>query len=188
MQYLKRCECEKTAVYDLVRTGMLGGPAQVFTRYHEKDIIRIRFHVYRERGKLTKRIIGYDANALYLFSTGNVIPCGKNTLVVNKKPFEQNRIVKLSRSILRGNVFGFVQVDIEVPDNLYDKFSEMPSLFVVQEVPDRNILEEMKIYKEKIDRKTVKGTKKLLGVMKAKKTLLYTPLIEWYSSIDSSID
>ena len=26
----------------------------------------------------------------------------------------------------------------------------------------------------------MKGTKKLLGVMKAKKILLYTPLIKWY--------
>ena len=32
----------------------------------------------------------------------------------------------------------------------------------------------------KTGRKTGKGTKKLLGVMKAKKILLYTPLIEWY--------
>ena len=38
----------------------------------------------------------------------------------------------------------------------------------------------MKIYKEKTSRKTVKGTKKLLGVMKAKKILLYTSLIRWY--------
>ena len=56
----------------------------------------------------------------------------------------------------------------------------MPPLFVVQEIPDCAIPEEMKIYKEKTDRKTVKGIKKLLGVMKAKKILLYTPLIEWY--------
>ena len=38
--------------------------------------------------------------------------------------------------------------------------------------------EEIKIYKEETGRKTVKGTKKLLGVMKAKKILLYAPLIE----------
>ena len=38
----------------------------------------------------------------------------------------------------------------------------------------------MIIYKEKTGRKAVKETKKLLGVMKAKKILLYTPLIEWY--------
>ena len=36
MQALKKCECEKTAVFELLRIGMVGGPAQVFTRYHEK--------------------------------------------------------------------------------------------------------------------------------------------------------
>ena len=56
----------------------------------------------------------------------------------------------------------------------------MASLFVVQKIPDRDIPEEMKIYQEKTYRKTVKGTKKLLSVMKAKKILLYTPLIKWY--------
>ena len=56
----------------------------------------------------------------------------------------------------------------------------MLPLFVVQEIPDRDITEEMKIYKEKTSRKTVKGTKTLLGVMKAKKILLYTSLIKWY--------
>ena len=58
---------------------------------------------------------------------------------------------------------------------IYDKFSEVVPLLVVQEIPDPDKLEEMKIYKEKTGRKTVKGTKKLLGVMKAKNILLYTP-------------
>ena len=173
-------KCEKTAVYELLRRVMVGGPAQVFTRYHKKDITRIRSHVYREKSKLTRGIIGYDANSLYLYCSGDVMPCGKETLVVNKMPFDQKRIAKFSKYGLKGNVFGFAQVDIEVPDELYDKFSDMLPLFVVQEIPDRDIPEKMKIYKEKPGRKTVKGTKKLLGVMKAKKILLYTPLIEWY--------
>ena len=94
--------------------------------------------------------------------------------------FDKKKIAKFSRDVLKGKVFGFAQVDIEVPDELYDKFSKMPPLFVVQEIPDCAIPEEMKIYKEKTGRKAVKGTKMLLGVMKAKKILLYTPLIEWY--------
>ena len=114
---------------------------------------------------------------VYIFT---VMPCGKDTLVINKKPFDQKRIAKFSKDVLKGKVFGFAQVDIEVPDELYDKFSDMSPLFVVQEIPDRDIPEKMKIYKEKPGRKTVKETKKLLGVMKAKKILLYTPLIEWY--------
>ena len=35
-------------------------------------------------------------------------------------------------------------------------------------------------WRKKTGRKTVTGTKKLLGVMKAKKIVLYTPLIKWY--------
>ena len=96
---------------------------------------------------------------------------------MNKKLLDQKRIAKFSKDVLKGKAFGFVQVDIEVPDELYDNFSEMAPLFVVQEIPDCDTPEEIKIYKEKTARKTVKGTKKLLGVMKAKKILLYTPLI-----------
>ena len=108
------------------------------------------------------------------------MPCGKDTFVVNKKLFDQKRIAKFSKDVLKVKVFGFAQVDIEVPNEVYDKLSEMASLFVVQEIPDRDIPEEMKIYQEKTYRKTVKGTKKLLGVMKAKKILFNTPLIKWY--------
>ena len=78
---------------------------------------------------------------------------------------------------MKRKVIGFAQVGIEVPDKIYNKFSEMPSLFVVQEILDCNIPEEMEIYKEKTGRKTVNRTKKLLGVTKVKKILLYTPVI-----------
>ena len=108
------------------------------------------------------------------------MPCGKDALVVNKKPFDQKQIAKFLKDVLKGKVFGFAQVEIEVPDELYDKFSEISPLFVVQEIPDRDLPKEMKTYKEKNGRKTLKGTKKLLSIMKAKKILLYTPLIEWY--------
>ena len=177
MQALEKCGCEKAAVYELLRTDMVGGPAQILTRYHEKDITRKRSHVHEEESKLTKDVIGYDANVLYLNYSGDVITCGNDTLVVKKKSFNQKRIAKCSKEVLKGKVFGF---DIEVPDELYDKFSEMTPLFVVQDILDCDIPEEMKIYKEETGRKIVQGTKKLLGVMKAKKILLYTPLIHWY--------
>ena len=101
MQAMEKCGCKKTDVYELLRTGIVGKPAQVFARYHEKNITRIRFHVYGEKGKLTKGIIGYDANALYPFSAGNVMPCGKGSLVVNKKPFDQKGT--FSRDIFMGS-------------------------------------------------------------------------------------
>ena len=152
----------------------MGGLAQVFTRYHEKDITRIRPHVYGEKSKLTKGVIGYDANALYLYCSADGMPCGKGTLDLNKKPFGQKRIAKFLKNVLKGKVFGFAQADIEVPDKFYDKLSEMVPLFVVQEIPDCDIPEEMKIYREKTGRKTVKGTKKLLGVMSKKDSFVYS--------------
>ena len=128
---------------------MVGRPAQVFKRYHEKDTTMIRPHVHREKSKLTKSVMGYYANALYFYCSGDVMPCGKDMLVVNKKPFDQKRIAQFSKDVLKGKVFWFAQVDIEVPDKFYDKFSVMVPLFVVQEIPDCNIPEQMKIYKEK---------------------------------------
>ena len=91
----------------------------------------------------------------------------------------KKKIAKFSKDVLKGKVFGFVRVDIEVPDELYDNFREMSWLFVVKGISNCAIPEEMKIYKKKTGRKTVKGTKKLLGVMKSKKILLYTPVLEW---------
>ena len=133
MKSLEKCKCEKTAVYDLLRTAIVGGPVQVFTRHHEKDITCTKSHVYEEKSKLTKGVIGYDANGIYLYCSDNIMLCGKDTLDEKKKSHDQKRIAKLSEDVLKGEFFGFAQADIEVPDELYD----------------RDIPEEMKIYKEK---------------------------------------
>ena len=67
------------------------------------------------------------------------------------------------------DVFGFAQVDIEIPDELCDKFSEIPPLFVVQEIPDCAIPKKMKIYKEKTERKTVTRIKKVTRCYESEK-------------------
>ena len=84
---------------------MVGGPAQFFTRHHEKDITRIRLHVYGEKRRLTKGNIGYDANALYLYCSGDVMPCGKDTLVVNKKPYGQKKNCKIFKGCFKRKSF-----------------------------------------------------------------------------------
>ena len=114
----------------------------------------MRSHVYGKKSKLKKSIIGYNANALYHYCSGDVMPCGKDTLVVNEKWFDKKRIAKFSKGVLKRNVFGFAQVDIE--DELYDNFSKITPLIVVQEIPDCNIPEEMKMYKEKLVEKQSK--------------------------------
>ena len=67
----------------------------------------------------------------------------------------------------------------------------MAPLFVIQEIPDCDIPDEIKIYKEKIGRKTVKGKKKLLGVMRAKKDFFvhffdYIVFAAWFVANSSS--
>ena len=78
---------------------MVDGPVQVFMRYHEKDATCIRSHVYGEKSKLTKKIIGYDANSLYLYCWCDVMPCDKDVLVVNEKPFARKQIAKFFKGI-----------------------------------------------------------------------------------------
>ena len=70
LQSFQMCGCKKAAVYELLRTGMVDGPAQVFTRYHEKDTTCIRSHVH---------VKGYNAN---LYCSNDVMPCGKDSLVI----------------------------------------------------------------------------------------------------------
>ena len=77
-------------------------------------------------------INGVDHLSLSALHSADVIPCDKDTLVVSKKPFDQKRIAKFSRDVLKGKVFGFAQVDTDLPDKLYDKFSEMAPLLFVQ--------------------------------------------------------
>ena len=67
----------------------------------------------------------------------------------------------------------------------------MAPLFVIQDIPDCDIPEEIKIYKENIGRKTVKGTKTLLGVMRAKKDFFvlffhYIVFAAWFVANSSS--
>ena len=58
---------------------------------------------------------------------------------------------------------------------LHEKLSEMFLIFVVMEIPDKQIPDHMNEFLKKTGRKHIPGTRKLCGVMKAKKDLaLYT--------------
>jgi len=62
------------------REAVVGGPSLVFTRYHEFGFTKIRSHQIAEP-RLCKRILGYDANALYLSTMLKEMPCGKENVV-----------------------------------------------------------------------------------------------------------
>ena len=104
--------------------------------------------------------------------------CGKEKLFKVENPTSQSNIESFNKKMLNGSLFGFVQVDIDVPEALKDKFSVMASFFVVDQIT------EVPKYKEKSREETGcqenKNGRKVLGVMKVEKILVYTPLLKWY--------
>ena len=58
-------------LHKLVKDNIVGGPAIIFHRYHEKGVTRIR-----GGEELCRAIVGYDANALYLWALMQDMPTG----------------------------------------------------------------------------------------------------------------
>ena len=81
--------------------------------------------------------------------------------------------------------FGFAEVDIEVPRDLWEQFEEFPPLFINRAVPDEGVPQHMKDYLLESGRTRLPDQKKLLGVLSAKKMLIYAPLLQWY--LDSGL-
>ena len=76
--------------------------------------------------------------------------------------------------------FGFAEVDIEVPRDLWEEFKEFPPIFINQSVGAEGIPQHMKDYLSKSGRAAMPDQKKLLEVLKAQKVLLYATLLKWY--------
>ena len=58
-------------LHELVKDNIFGGPAIIFHRYHEKNVTRIR-----GGSEPCRSIVGYDANALYLWALMQDMPTG----------------------------------------------------------------------------------------------------------------
>ena len=58
-------------LHKLVKDNIVGGPAIIFHRYHEKNVTRIR-----GGGETCRSVVGYDANALYLWAIMQDMPTG----------------------------------------------------------------------------------------------------------------
>ena len=86
---------------------------------------------------------------------------------------------KILCDVQNGTLFGCLEVDIEVPAHLREKFAEMSPLFVTSDVHFEDIGEHMK--QHVTDHNLSTHSKRLLvGGMAAKKLLLATPLLKWY--------
>ena len=163
--------------YAMLKAAVVGGPSLVFTRKHVAGETRIRSHQY-EDAKVCRRILGYDANSLYPSTMMKEMPCGPGYVKSYDNPEAYARV--FPQFLWAEEWFGFAEVDIEVPEELWPEFEEFPPLFINRGVPDSAVPQHMHDYLQQSGRKRFPEQKKLLGVMSAKKILLYAPLLAWY--------
>jgi len=184
MHYLLRGSIERDAelyspgqeAYEMLKEAVVGGQSLVFTRYHEAGVTSIRPHLFKEP-KVCKRIIGYDANALYLSTMLREMPCGKEQVTHEQNP--AHAATMFVENLKAGKWFAFAEVDIEIPKPLWLKFEEMPPFFFTKQIPDEAVPQHMKDYCERTGRKRG-DAKKLVGALPGQKLLLYAPLLPWY--------
>ena len=98
--------CAKNKPYELLKTGMIGGPSIVFCRYAEAEMSKIRSHKY-ENAKTCKSVVGFDANSLYLYCSGQEMPCGKEEYVEIEKPNDPKLIDKTVQRYSRRQIIRF---------------------------------------------------------------------------------
>ena len=164
----------------MLKGAIVGGPSLVFTRKHVTGETQIRSHQVAEP-RLCKKILGYDANALYLSTMNRDMPCWRGRVVHHELSRQEAEAYSLSRRVKEEKVFGFVEVDIHVPKGLWGVFEEMCPFFYNKAIPDECVPQSMKDYLRETGRgKRSAKDRKLVGALSAEKILLYTPLLKWY--------
>ena len=99
-------------------------------------------------------------NSLYLYCSGQEMPCSEEEYVKVSNPQGPRVVKNLRNKVLADKVWGFLQVDIHNPDELTEKFSKFSPLFIMDEVPKDQIPQHMKDYQERTGRKMIRRTKK----------------------------
>ena len=161
--------------YEMLKGAVVGEPSIVFTRYHEAGVTKLRSH--RDAPRLCKRILGYDANALYLSTMLREMPCGKEKVVHCR---DSTRAAEwLTQRPKNGTWFGLAEVDRGIPEALWPKFEEMCPFFYNKEVPVEAVPQKMLGYLQHTGRKRGNG-KTLVGALSAEKLLVYAQLLRWY--------
>jgi len=163
-------DAENSDIFHKMKANIAGGPSIIFNRYAKRNETFIR-----NGEKVVKKIIGYDANALYLWALGNEMPCGRLSTI---DPYDG-----IIDDIKSNKIFGFLECDIQTPEHLKDYFSEMTPIFKNIEIDPMNeelIGEHMYNYNMSLENTKTMKSRKLIGSYFGKQILIYTPLLKWY--------
>ena len=155
--------------------GLVRSPEQV-ARY-EKTVARAQF---------IEEVTGIKVKLVWECQIPRHIKDGRPPVYLDLKKKAGKQIMsqgELLALVKTGKFFGAVEVDIEVPDSLKEKFSEFAPLFVTCEIPMTKevIGEHMYKYVEE-QHLSLKPRKQLVAGLKARQILLATPLLQWYLS------
>ena len=86
-------------LYTLFKQNLVGGPSIIFHRYHEAGKTVIREHEMKSQGKtpkLCQKVVGYDANGLYLWAIMQEMPTGSFTRRRKENEFRAEQNVKMA--------------------------------------------------------------------------------------------
>ena len=120
----------------------------MFCLYTEARKSQICDHQYHD-AKICASTIGFNENSLYLYCSGQEMPCSKDQYIEVECSKGLEVVQGLYSQVMKGVLFGFLQVDIHVPDDLKEKFSEFCLLLVVDIIPEETIPRHMKKYQER---------------------------------------
>ena len=173
-------------VFYKMKENITGGASIIFHRYHEADkteITRVHYDLekkewyYDEQGTRVKKIVGYDSNALYLWCIGEEQLCGRLRYI---KTDNKNKYIK---RILQNKFYGMLEVDIHVPEEKYEYFSEMCPLFknIEYSVTDSGeyMTDMIKKNSEDPDKELKSKARKLIGSLKGEKMLIKSTRLQW---------
>src|SRR5208283_2402165 len=176
---------ENKEVFYKMKQNITGGASIIFHRYHEADkteITRVHYDdqkkewYYDKSGKTVKKIVGYDANSLYLWCIGEEQLCGQLRYVQT----DDNKYIKRT---LNNKYFGMLEVDIHVPEDKYEYFSEMCPIFKNIDYSVTESREYMtgiiKNNSEDPDKEVTTKRRKLIGTLKAEKILIKSTRLRW---------
>ena len=190
---------ENKKVFELMKENIVGGPSIIFNRLHEVNgtkIQRVHYDLDKDSwyfdnfGNNVNKIIGFDANALYLWCIGQPQLCGKLKYIENNENNECNKLIEseyyngtwdtLLNDVQNEKFFGCVEVDIKVPKSLYEYFSELPPIFVNKTYNSKMAGDVMDdIITNHLEKKHT-TSRKLIATLKTKKILLKSSLLKWY--------
>ncbi|KAG2774346.1 hypothetical protein PC129_g7755 [Phytophthora cactorum] len=160
---------EEKDIYSKMKANIAGRPSIIFNRYAKRNETKIR------GDKICKKIVGYDANALYLWALGNEMLCGRLTTI--------EAYPGIVEDIKADKIFGFLECDIHTPERLKEYFSEMTPIFknTLIDCTDETIIgSHMYEYNQTRGKSRSKPARKLIGSYFGEKILIYAPLLKWY--------